>query len=428
MANPEHLKILKQGIASWANWREKNLTIGPDLYEADLKNMNLSGVDLTWANLGKANLEGANLRDIDLTEANLEEANLKDTNLSKAKLYKATLSKANLYRANLSGVNLYKANLDGADLRGAKIIGANLAEASLEGANLIDSNLSEANLEGANLSWANLYGGLLHKAVLFRTSLKGANLSHANLCGANLKGTNLMMTTFVQTRLEGADISNSHIYGISAWDLKTNKYTEQLGLVVTDKDGPIITVDNLEVAQFVYLMLNRKKLRDVIDTITSKSVLILGRFTPERKAVLDAMANELRKHNLLPIIFDFERASSRDFTETIKTLAGMSLFVIADITNPKSAPLELQATVPDYQIPFVPILQKGEKPFSMLSDLQKKYQWVLPLLKYQSLTVLIEVFEKAIIHEAFGMHKKLLKLKAEKMETRSAEDYLVESD
>jgi hypothetical protein len=25
----------------------------------------------------------------------------------------------------------------------------------------------------------------------------------------------------------------------------------------------------------------------------------------------------------------------------------MSLFVIADITNPKSAPLELQATVPD---------------------------------------------------------------------------------
>jgi hypothetical protein len=179
--------------------------------------------------------------------------------------------------------------------------------------------------------------------------------------------------------------------------------------------------------QFIYLLLSRKKLRDVIDTITSKSVLILGRFTPERKAVLDAMADVLRKHNLVPIIFDFERASSRDFTETIKTLAVMSLFVIADITNPSSAPLELQATVPDYQIPFVPILQEGEKPFSMLADLKSKYQWVLPLLKYPSSPVLIQAFKKAIIDEAFEMHKKLLRMKADAMEARNAEDYLKES-
>jgi hypothetical protein len=31
----------------------------------------------------------------------------------------------------------------------------------------------------------------------------------------------------------------------------------------------------------------------VIDTITSKAVLILGRFTDERKAVLDALREEL---------------------------------------------------------------------------------------------------------------------------------------
>jgi hypothetical protein len=35
-------------------------------------------------------------------------------------------------------------------------------------------------------------------------------------------------------------------------------------------------------------MLHNQKVRDVIDTITSKAVLILGRFTDERKAVLDA--------------------------------------------------------------------------------------------------------------------------------------------
>ena len=32
-------------------------------------------------------------------------------------------------------------------------------------------------------------------------------------------------------------------------------------------------------------------------------------------------------------------------------VAGLSQFVIVDITNPRSAPLELQATVPEYMIP-----------------------------------------------------------------------------
>ena len=35
-------------------------------------------------------------------------------------------------------------------------------------------------------------------------------------------------------------------------------------------------------------------------------MLILGRFTDERKAVLNALREELRKRNYLPILFDFE--------------------------------------------------------------------------------------------------------------------------
>ena len=112
--------------------------------------------------------------------------------------------------------------------------------------------------------------------------------------------------------------------------------------------GTPVTVDNLEVARFVYLLLKNEKIRGIIDTIGKKGVLILGRFTPaERKAVLDALRDELRRLDFVPMDFDFERPAERDFTETIKTLAGLSRFVIADITNPKSSPLDLQATVPD---------------------------------------------------------------------------------
>ena len=91
-------------------------------------------------------------------------------------------------------------------------------------------------------------------------------------------------------------------------------------------------MDNLEVAQFIYLMLNNQKIRDVIDTITSKAVLILGRFTEKRKAVLNAIQDELRHRNYLPILFDFEKPASKDLTGTIETLARMARIIIADRT------------------------------------------------------------------------------------------------
>jgi hypothetical protein len=39
------------------------------------------------------------------------------------------------------------------------------------------------------------------------------------------------------------------------------------------------------------------------------------------------------------MMFDFERPTQRDFTETIKTLSGLCRFIIADITNRKIEPV-----------------------------------------------------------------------------------------
>jgi hypothetical protein len=64
------------------------------------------------------------------------------------------------------------------------------------------------------------------------------------------------------------------------------------------------------VAQFIYLLLNNERIRNVIDTITSKVVLILGCFTEDRKRLLDAIRDELCKRDYLPILFDFEKPSS----------------------------------------------------------------------------------------------------------------------
>jgi hypothetical protein len=171
-----------------------------------------------------------------------------------------------------------------------------------------------------------------------------------------------------------------------------------LNLEITPADEPAITVDNLEVAQFIYLLLHNEKIRQVIDTITSKAVLILGRFTPERKAVLDAIREELRYQNYLPIVFDFEKPASRDLTETISTLAHMARFIIADLTEAKSLPQELQRIVPDLpSVPVQPVLQASAEEYSMFEHF-KRYPWVLETYRYEDLEeVMAALTEKVIV-------------------------------
>lgn len=42
MVNRRHLKILKQGVKAWNEWREENPGVRVDLGEADLAGANLS--------------------------------------------------------------------------------------------------------------------------------------------------------------------------------------------------------------------------------------------------------------------------------------------------------------------------------------------------------------------------------------------------
>src|SRR5262249_20804188 len=152
---------------------------------------------------------------------------------------------------------------------------------------------------------------------------------------------------------------------------------------LTPEHQPTITVDNLEVAQFVYLLLNNRRIRQVIDTITCKVVLILGRFTDERKPVLDTLRDELRRRAYLPVLFAFDKPSSRDLTETIQTLAGMAHFVIADLADSQSLPQELSEIVPRMpSLPIKPILLAGTSEYAMFEHF-RRYPWVLPIYEYK---------------------------------------------
>jgi uncharacterized protein YjbI with pentapeptide repeats len=362
MANEEHLALLKHGVETWNEWRKNNPT----------QHVDLSGASLPGANLDKAKLSEANLTGANLGGANLYLANLRRANLNKADLRSANLGKSNLRGASLRGANLRVANLYKADLYEANLRGANVKNADLQRAKLGNTDLQEANITEANLSWAELTG-----SKLMRSSLNGTSLYKANLTGANLSSAILHRTQLVGTDISNANLTGSSIYGVSAWDLKMNTNTKQENLIITPAGEAEITVDNIKVAQFIYLLLNNEEIRDVFATITSKAVLILGRFSPERKIILDRLREELRTRHYLPILFDFEKAKSRDTIETIRILAGMSKFIVADLTEAKSVVQELQAIVPSFpSVPVRFIIMKSEREPAMFDHI-RRFPWVL---------------------------------------------------
>ena len=385
----------------WNQWKKEekptiilvdlNLAkVEADLRRADLSGADLSGADLRWTDLREADLSGA-----DLSEADLKEANLQGADLSGA-----DLSGANLSQAKLSGVlhSFMQGGITTPFLGLTPSLKLKIAA----------MRRSEADRSTAKLSGAYLYGGAdlsytnLSYANLSETDLRGAHIYRTNLSHANLSDANLSFTRLVETNLNGAILRNCLVYGISAWEVYLQGAT-QYNLVITPPEQPTITVDNLEVAQFIYLLLNNPKIRDVIDTIAKKAVLILGRFTPERKAILDALREALRAQGYLPILFDFDKPSSQDLTETVSTLAHLSRFIIVDLTDPSSAPYEVGMIASNHIRPIQALFQPSDETkrvFAMFPDLVRRYHWVLSPYEYQDQEQLLASLQTKVIDPA----------------------------
>ena len=101
----------------------------------------------------------------------------------------------------------------------------------------------------------------------------------------------------------------------------------------------------------------------------------------------------------MPILFDFEIPATRDITETVSLLARMARFIIADLTDPSSIPKELEAIVPHLAVPVQPLIEGSSRPFAMFKDYWK-YEWVLPVYRYEGLEPLLATLAEKVIAPA----------------------------
>ncbi|MDA3859927.1 MAG: pentapeptide repeat-containing protein [Melioribacteraceae bacterium] len=334
MANEEHIKILQSGVEKWNLWREQNPKIKPDF------------------------------RDI----------NFVDKFPSPNEVYNLP---------NIEGCNFINSDLHGVSLRNGIYTNCNFDGSSINFADLVDAYFQSCSFKNVNMRVTKIGSASFRDCHFEESDLSYCSAQDTSFSGSTFISTKLEHMSFIATDFSNSKLQDCSIYGISSWDLILYN-AEQKDLIITGEDQPKITVDNIELAQFLYLIINNTKLRNVIDTITSKVILILGNFSPERRIVLDDIRNLLRKSDYIPVMFDFQKPASRNLTETVLTLANMAKFVIADLSSARSIGHELSATIPRLQsVNFYPIITKDEREYGMFEEFTS-LNWVKPIMDYET--------------------------------------------
>lgn len=385
------------------------------------------------AELSGADLSGADLRDLDfrthdLTTMCLAGADMRGcqlpTSLANVRLVQVNLAGISLLGRSAPGMHLVGANLNGSDLRSADLTNADLTDALMEqsrmdgaifrdaqfvntrmnDATLIQANLTRATIRGSSLQNANCEHAVLHDVRIADSSLDGSNFQFVDFSGAELVrtavcGCDLSNARLVDCIVTDSDLSGSKVFGIAVWNTQLHR-TRQENLSISGGHDTAVTVDSLQLAQFIHILTTNADFRSLIDALTVKLVLILGRFTPERKPVLDTIRNEVRSSGYIPVLFDSPRPMSRDLTETIGILAGLARFVIADLTDARSVPHELMAFVPNLpSVPVQPLLLASEREYSMFEHL-RRYPWVLETYHYENIDHLLATLARRAIAPA----------------------------
>lgn len=123
-------------------------------------------------------------------------------------------------------------------------------------------------------------------------------------------------------------------------------------------------VDDIELAQLVYYLSSHRKMRDTLNILNDKGVLLLGRFKDGGLERLYSVRKWFRRKGYMAMIFDFERPDNLSLTETVVTMAGLSKFIVVDLSG-SSVPAELQSILNQIK---KPILAFGS-PYALFPDL-----------------------------------------------------------
>ena len=215
-----------------------------------------------------------------------------------------------------AGVDFSNSDMNMASLRNCMFFDCIFDDAHLTYTDLVDAYFVNCTFRRTCMRVARIGDAKFEECVFEDCDMSYCSAEETSFEGSTFTNTKMEHMSLVHTDFSNTKLDGCFLYGISSWDLTLDN-SLQKGLVITPDDMPTLTVDNIELAQFLYLMINNQRLRAVINTITSKVVLILGNFSPERKAILDQIREHLKTQDAIPVIFDFEKPKKAEVTASL---------------------------------------------------------------------------------------------------------------
>lgn len=304
-------------------------------------------------------------------------------------------------------------NFDGYTMKNVTIYGAFAEGISIRDATVDGCHFEEGDFSRADFSRTRFVNTRFNKTILTDSCFDGASFTNCNLNRVNLTGAKFCLK----------EISETVVYGISAWDLRTCEAMQQGKLVIErtydlysdliERGQVPMTVDNIELAQFIHYLSDHKKMRDTINIFNAKGVLLLGRFKDGGLERLYRIREWLTAHGYMPMIFDFSRPDSLDLTQTVVTMAGLSKFVLADLSG-SSVPQELHAILSAFEKPVIGFSERD--PYALFWDLRGP----VFLVKYTTDADLLKGLAEKLAEAEQG-HRQLILRLAQRYDQTQAE-------
>jgi hypothetical protein len=330
----------------------------------------------------------------------------------------------------LSGVDFSTLNTPG--LPGYDFLNCTFEDCIFDNIVLFNCDFEHARFERCTFTSSVRSNGNFRSSEFENCTFTETNFINADFRGATfrwvvMENVNFRFACLSDCKFYDSKIIGCKIYGASIWDIDAVR-TEQRDLLIPNRKengkwtGETITIDDIQLGNVIFLLLDNANYRKMFNESKKKSVLILGRFGKNLEQTINPLKNELRKRNLSPIVFDFDKPNALDLMEAIVLLAFMSKFIIADLSDATSVIGELQAILSSQMLPVLPIIRRSSTLFSTYA-FTNKFIWIAQPLIYDEIQQVIEKFDSVIIKTAEELDREIMRIKNKPIGTRDINDY-----
>jgi len=165
-------------------------------------------------------------------------------------------NQSNVYNLpELENFNFSNCDFHSSSFRNGSYINCVFDFSSINFSDLVDAYFYNCTFKNSSLRVSKIGSAHFINCNFENSDLSYCSAEKTDFTGSVFKNTRLEYIRFVKCNFSDTKINYCFFYGTSTWDIIADDSIQQ-DIVITSNDDNLITVDNIELAQFIYLLPN----------------------------------------------------------------------------------------------------------------------------------------------------------------------------